>query len=159
MISSTFPRLGTLLYEGECTGYERSFVSIFDHWLPRSEVDKIFTKEVNEISSRQNKFKDFVDHLYATTPIYAGRFRRNRRDKLSIKKLASRTALHKKCQFHKITEDYGDVFQLIIPEYSVVYTQNYDWTHIVDYTDSSKAQEFSSIAEMFGLNWLNNNVV
>ena len=153
-IGSAFPHLTELLYEGESAAYTRSFVSVFDHWLLDDEVSQIYPTDRVEIAARQNKFKNLVTHIHKVTPIYTARFRRGRKDKLSIKRVVSERALQNKCKFHLTNELYGDVFKFLIPELSVIYTQYHDWTHMVDFIDSNNVQEFRSLVEHFELNWL-----
>jgi hypothetical protein len=153
-IHASFPNLADLLYEGEDDAYTRAFACVFDHWLERDECYKIFPTDPDEIKYRQNKFMKLISHLYEITPIYTARFRRHRKNKLSIKKVKNSEVLSKKCQFHLLNEDYGEKFRFIIPEFSVVYTQSYDWTHLIDYYDNDKGKEFRRIIEEFELHWL-----
>jgi hypothetical protein len=154
VIKSKLPNLDELLFEGESKTYERGFVSTLEHWTVGEEVDEIFPIDPIEISDRQHKFKNLINHLYESTPIYTARFRRDRRNNLSIKKIRNSEILNKKCQFHMLNEDYGDVFRFILPEYSLVYTQNYDWTHLIDYCNKEQCKSFRNLIEKFGLNWL-----
>jgi hypothetical protein len=155
VIHTTFPDLVNLLYEWESERYNVSFVSIFDHWLEREECYRIFEDNPDEIRNRQNKFMKLICSLYQSTPIYTARFRRNRKDKLSIKRIKSAEVLAKKCKFHLLDEDYGQVFRFIIPEFSIVYTQGNDWTHSVNYSDDKKVKRFKEYIESFDLYWLN----
>lgn len=150
-ISMIFPDLTNILYEGESNVYERYCVSVFDHVLSEDEVGLIYPEDNSEINSRQEKFKCLIQGLYESTPIYTWKFRRNRKNKLSIKKPRSYTSFIRKCHFNELTEQYGDVFSFIIPEYSLIYTQYYDWTHIVESLEENKLNLFKEKVKEAGL--------
>ncbi len=150
-IRKTFPDLTDILYEGESPAYERCCVSVFDHVLSEDEVELIYPESLLEISCRQDKFRSLVQGLFESTPIYTWKFRRNRKNKLSIKKPRSYISFMRKCRFTELTEQYGDVFSFIIPEYSLIYTQNYDWTHIVESLDLKKLDSFKEKVKEAGL--------
>ena len=154
VIKSKLPNLDELLFEGESETYDRGFVSTLEHWIEGENVDELFPIDPIEISNRQNKFKNLINHLYESTPIYTARFRRGRRNNLSFKKIRNSEILNKKCKFQLLNEDYGDVFRFIVPEYSLVYTQNYDWTHLIDYYNKEQCKSFRNIIKNFGLHWL-----
>ncbi len=154
VIYSKFPNLEELLFEGECEVYERGFVSSLEYWTTGKDVAEIFPIDPIEIKKRQNKFKNIINYLYESTPIYTARFRRDRKSNLSIKKIKNSEILNKKCKFHMLNEDNGNVFRFIIPEYSLVYTQNFDWTHLIDYNNTEQCKSFRNLIERFGLHWL-----
>lgn len=158
VIRSKLPDLEDLLYKDECSIYERSFVSVFDHWLDGEEFYDIFEASPEEVKERKEKFKALIHHLYNSTPIYTARFRRNRKNSLSIKKIKDLETLDKKCKFHILNEDFGNVFQFLIPEYSLIYTQYFDWTHLIDYRDERELEQFNQILCQFGLYHLDNKV-
>ena len=155
LIFQKLPDLVGFLYEGESTCYSHSSISIFDHWLTREEVDQIFCSEKQMVKQRQQKFESFISSIFLHTPIYCTRFRRSRKNKLSIKRVTSLETLNKKCQFHRLSEDSGEVFQFLIPKYSTVYSHGYDWTAQIQYSDIKEASLLKPIAEKSGLFWLN----
>lgn len=154
VINSKLPNLDELLFEGESEDYGRGFVSSLEHWTIGEDVDEIFPIDPMEIKNRQNNFSALINYLYESTPIYTARFRRDRKNNLSVKKIRNAEILNKKCKFHMLNEDYGNVFRFIIPEYSLVYTQNFDWTHLIDYYNKEQCKLFRNLIERFGLHWL-----
>ncbi len=151
VIRSQLPDLEEILYEGESRFYKRSFVSIFDHWLSREEFNDIFIANPEEIEERRKKFKDLIHHLYSSTPIYITRFRRDRKNSLSINRVKDIETLDKKCKFQLLNEDYGGVFRFLMPEYSLIYTQGFDWTHLIEYSDEEGLKRFKQVVCQFGL--------
>jgi hypothetical protein len=154
LINSNLPDLTSLLYDFESQYYKRAFVCVFDHWLDGEEFYEIFEGSKEEVLSRKLKFEKLIKYLYANTPIYTARFRRDRKKLLSIKRVKSLELLDKMCRFYLLNEDHGDQFKFLIPEYSLVYTQNFDWTHLIDYHNENKASAFKKLLQKFDLHWL-----
>ena len=155
LIFQRLPDLVELLYEGESSHYSHSSISTFDHWLTREEADQIFCSEKHVVKQRQQKFENFMTSIFLHTPIYCSRFRRSRKNKLSIKRVTTLEKLNQKCCFHTLSEDSGEVFQFLIPEFSTVYTHGYDWTAHIQYSNAKEASLLKPIAEKSGLFWLN----
>lgn len=153
-IHANLPDLVNHLYDGKSEAYTLAFTCVFDHWLEGEEFYRIFEADAIEVKERQNKFKALIHHLYESTPIYTARFRRNRKDSLSIKKIRNSKILDKKCRFHILNEDFGEQFKFIIPEYSLIYTQYFDWTHLTEYCNDEKYKKFRMLAKKFDLHCL-----
>jgi hypothetical protein len=136
-IKSKLPSLGRLLLDGESDHYHEISISIFDHYLPREETHFIFKKDdPQELKTRQSLFKLFAGKLSQQTSIYYWRIKN--KERVHIKKFQNLQDFERKCKFDTITEDHGEVYGFIIPEYSAVYEQYWDWTNRLWFTDKSK---------------------
>ena len=137
IIKSHLPELKNLILNGENENYKNCFVSIFDHWLTREETSLIFQKtDTNELKKRQRFFQNFAEQLYHKTSIYYWKLKN--KDRIHIKKFRDFNHFKDKCKFTTITEDHGEVYGFIIPEYSAVYKQYWDWTNQLWHLEESK---------------------
>ncbi len=150
-IHANLPDLVNHLFDGESEAYTLAFTCVFDHWLDGEEFYRIFEADAIEVKERQNKFKSLIHYLYESTPIYVARFRRDRKSNLSFKKIKDLKTLDKKCQFYILNEDWGGQFRFLIPQYSLIYTQSWDWTHLVEYSNKEKYNEFEKLVNKFDL--------
>jgi len=55
------------------------------------------------------------------------------------------------CEFDELTEDRGERYTLLIPEYSAVYQEGYDWYNNLWYRDSEKVKILIELANKHGL--------
>ena len=131
--------------------YKKIFISVFDHWLTNEEASKmIFVDEnLDELKARRNKFKMVVEELYKTTDIYFWRYKRNYR--MVLKKPMNYDDVLRKCDFDNLWSQSGKRYSLILPEFSAIYSEEWDWTNIIWYTDEKKIVPILKIAEKAGL--------
>jgi hypothetical protein len=145
-IRSQLPGLKQLLLEGESCAYEECFISIFDHNLSREETHLIFKKDdFEELKKRQLLFQSFAEDLFQQTTIYYWRLKNKNR--VHIKKFKNYQDLKNKCKFDTITEDHGENYGFIIPEYSAIYEQYWDWTNRLWFADPSKIKPILELAK------------
>lgn len=157
-IRKSLPDFRKVLEEEESyieTGiYKKVFISIFDHWLTKEEAEKLIFIDNNktELNNRRAKFEKLIEELYKSTETYLWKYKRNYR--IFIKKPLNYSVLQRKCDFNNLSSQRGKQYSLILPEYSAIYNEEWDWTNIVWYTDEDKIKPFVEIAKKSGLNIL-----
>lgn len=134
--------------------YKKIFISVFDHWLTNDEADNLIfiDDDKNELIKRREKFEKVIVDLYETTEIYLWKYKRNHR--LFIQKPLTYTDLLKKCDFNNLWSQSGRRYSLILPEFSAIYNEEWDWTNIIWYSDEMKIKPILEIAEKAGLHIL-----
>ncbi len=134
--------------------YKKIFISVFDHWLTNEEASEmIFVDEnLDELIARRKKFKIVVEELYKATDIYFWKYKRNYR--LVLKKPMNYKDVLRKCDFDNLWSQSGKRYSLILPKFSAIYSEEWDWTNIIWYTDEKKIVPIIKIAEKAGLNIL-----
>jgi len=157
-IKKRLPDFRKVLEEDESfieTGiYKKIFISVFDHWLTKDEADKLIfiDNDKNELNRRREKFERVIDGLYNSTETYIWKYKRNYR--IFIKKPLTYTDLLKKCDFNNLWSQSGRRYSLILPEFSAIYNEEWDWTNIIWYSDEMKIKPILEIAEKSGLHIL-----
>ena len=154
-INQRLPELNKLVEEDDAfmkTGfYKKIFISVFDHWLTREEVkNQIFIDENSEeLKSRRQKFKDFIEDTYNKTELYTWRYKRHYR--FHIQKPTSIKDIFRKCDFENLWSQSGQRYSFILPEYSAVCAEEWDWTNIIWYTNKEKIEPLLEKAKSIGL--------
>ncbi len=131
--------------------YKKIFISVFDHWLSREEVgNRIFIDgDLEELKSRREKFKDFIKGVNKQTELYTWRYKRHSR--FHIQKPASIKDVLRRCDFENLVSNSGNRYSFLLPEYSAVYTEEWDWTNIIWYTDKVDIEPLLKEVERTGL--------
>ena len=138
------------LIEGEDTDYQMLFVSIFDHWLTQDEFDpEIHKVDRKELKIRREKFQSFIDGIFHLTNIYSWKYKRHNR--FFIYPFTSLNQLTKKCKIDEQHGESGQRFDLIIPDFRAVYSEEWDWTNIIWYRDKEKIKPVIELAKNSGL--------
>jgi hypothetical protein len=130
--------------------YKECAICIFKDWLSEEDAHLVFTEDINEIKSRRKKFKSFVKSLFESTDIFILTKMHSKKGSY-IYKPSDLNYLMKMCEFDKLTEDRGEQYTLLIPEYSAIYRESYDWTNILYYRDWTKAEALTELANKHGL--------
>ena len=131
--------------------YKKIFISVFDHWLKSDEADnQIFVDDnIEELNSRREKYKTVVEKLYSLTDLYLWKYKRNYRFHIQ-KPLTLNDAL-RKCDFNNLWSQRGRQYSFVLPEFSAIYNEEWDWTNIIWYLDEEKIQPILDIAKSSGL--------
>lgn len=157
-IKQALPELTSILKEDEILinsgTYNKIFISVFDHWLTNDETDKfIFIDgKKEELKSRREKFEIVIKELYTKTDVYTWRYKRNKR--VFIQRPQTINDVLRKCDFKNLWSQSGKRYSFILPEFSAIYNEEWDWTNIIWYTDEEKIKPILEIAEKAGLHIL-----
>jgi len=155
-ISESLPSLQRLLEEDDFflnKGiYKKTFASIFDHWLKPNEVDQIHTENADEINNRRKKFETVVKEIFNSTEIYLWRYKRH--DRFFVYKPTSINEVLNRCDFDNLYSERGKHYSLILPEYSAVFNEEWDWTNIIWYINKEKIKPLIKIIKKAGLHIL-----
>jgi len=130
--------------------YQKLFISVFDHWLTEDEGDLIFIDDnIDELMLRRDKFEKVVEELYKTTDIFLWKYKRNYR--IYLNKPMTYNDILRKCNFKNLWSQSGRRYSLILPEFSAIYNEEWDWTNIIWYIDEDKIKPILEIANKVGL--------
>ncbi|WP_303917918.1 hypothetical protein [Draconibacterium sediminis] len=157
-IKKRLPDFRKVLEEDESfieTGiYKKIFISVFDHWLTKDEANKMIfiDSDLSELQLRRDKFESFTKALYEKTNIYFWKYKRNYR--IFFKQPKSFKDILRRCDFNNLYSQSGDRYSLILPEYSAIYNEGWDWTNVIWYMDRNKIEPILEIAKKTGLNIL-----
>jgi hypothetical protein len=134
--------------------YKKLFISVFDHWLTEDESDKLIFIDDNiaEIILRRDKFEKVAEELYKTTDIFLWKYTRNYR--IYLTKPRTDHDILRKCDFKNLWSQSGRRYSLLLPEFSAIYNEEWDWTNIIWYIDEEKIKPILEIANKVGLNIL-----
>lgn len=134
--------------------YKKVCISVFDHWLSQDEAANLIfiDEDLDELKRRRQKFKDFIERIYNQTDLYTWRYKRPFR--FHIQKPSSLKDVFRKCDFQNLWSISGRRYSFLLPEYSAVYKEEWDWTNIIWYTDRAKIEPLLIQAENVGLHTL-----
>lgn len=134
--------------------YKKVFVSVFDQWLSNEEANKqiFIDEELVELNCRRQKFKDYIEAINSKTEIFSWRYKRQYR--LHIQKPKSVKDVLRKCDFDNLWSQSGQRYSFLIPEYSAIYAEEWDWTNIIWYTERKKIEPILEAAKKVGLHIL-----
>jgi hypothetical protein len=154
-INQRLPELQKLIEEDdsfiERGIYKKIFICVFDHWLTREEAEnQIFIdKDIEELKSRRQKFKNFIEDIYNQTEFYTWKYKRHYR--FHIQKPTSIKDVFRKCDFENLWSQSGQRYSFLLPEYSAVYSEEWDWTNIIWYINKEQIKPLLEKAKNIGL--------
>lgn len=154
-IKRQLPKLKQLLLEDqrflEQGAYQQISLSIFDHWLtPEEAISLIYVDDQpQELTVRRQKFKAFLEALFHQTELFTWRYKRHQR--LHIQQLTMRADVLRKGNFEQLWSKSGRRYGFLLPEYSAVYLEGWDWTNQLWYIDRSSIQPMLQEAQKAGL--------
>jgi hypothetical protein len=132
--------------------YKMLFISVFDHWLNEDDdagelihVDS----DLKELNRRRDLFKKMINNLFSKTDLYTYKYKRHFR--FFIKKPEALSDIHRLCDFKNLWSARGRSYSFIIPEFSAVYQEEFDWTNILFYKDEETISPILEIANNIGL--------
>ena len=132
--------------------YNRVFISVFDKWLTPEEVDKISKLELKELFERRQKLEAIIMEFYELTETYIWRYKRHKR--IVFYKPSSLTHLLNRCDIKNQNWWHGHRYHILLPEFSAIYGEEWDWTNILWYIDKEKIKPLLKLAENSGLHIL-----
>ncbi len=133
--------------------YKKIFISIFDHWLSFDEADQMCVDEdLVELKNRREKFRNFIVEINNKTELYSWKYKRHYR--FHIQKPVTLKDVLRKCDFDNLWSQSGQRYSFLIPEYSAVYAEEWDWTNIIWFTERKKIEPLLDIAKKVGLHIL-----
>ncbi|MEY5047840.1 MAG: hypothetical protein RLZZ175_1199 [Bacteroidota bacterium] len=140
---------------GDGESYKIICVSVFDKWLTEEECEIIYTKDKTVIADWRLRLETAVTELYNLTNIFL--WRNKRHDRISFYKPNSLKHLQKVCDISNQTWQSGHRYDILLPEFSAYYGEEWDWTNIVWYKDKEKIKPVLEALERAGLHILPNN--
>ena len=144
------------LIEDENDDYDIIFISVFDHWLTENEFNKeIHEIDKKEITDRRRKLENLISELYDLTPTYLWKYKKQNR--FYIYSVNSKNHLLKRCDIKNQTGESGKRYDIILPEFRAVYSEEWDWTNIIRFKERDKIEPLLNLAKEIGLNVLEKN--
>ncbi|MBC6611810.1 hypothetical protein H8B15_12820 [Hymenobacter sp. BT507] len=130
------------LYHGIC-------ISIFEKWLSKDECEKIYKTNPTILAAWRSRLENVVTEFYKLTTIYLWRHKNNYR--IVFYKPNDSKHLYKRCNIRNQIWSTGHSYDLLLPEYSAVYSEEFDWTNIIWYNDFEKIQPLLELVRKSGL--------
>ena len=147
----SLPHFRNLLDQDQVTlnkHYNQLAICVFDHWLRRDEMNILFSKDPEEIASRQQKNRAFIEGLFDLTTVWFWRYKRDRPFVFSPE---NKGEVLRKCKLNEASADRGDFYSLVLPEVGAVYSESFDWTNTLSYHTNEKIKPVLKLAEDCGL--------
>jgi len=148
------PNVKRQLYEDREL-YNSIFVSVFDKWLPEEECEQIYITDKNIIADRKKRLEKLLVEFYDLTNVYLWRHKRHYR--ISFYKVSSVKHLLEVCDIKNQTWKSGHPYDVLLPEYSAIYGEEWDWVNIIWYKDYEKIKPLLDAVKKSGLYILPNN--
>ena len=148
-INEKLPSLQKVI-EKENTDYKMIFVSVFDHWLTQDEFQpKIHTEDTEEIKIRRENLQNFIIGLFNVTPTFNWKIKR--RNRFFLYPFETIKQILNKCEIQNQHGETGQRYDIILPEFQAVYSEEWDWTNIIWFRDQEKIKPLIELAEKSGL--------
>ena len=138
--------------------YKMLFISVFDHWLNEEDnIDELIhvDADLKELNRRRGMFKNMMNELFNLTDLYTYKYKRHFR--FFVKKPETLADIHRVCDFNNLWSARGRSYSFIIPEFSAVYQEEWDWTNILFYKDEETISPILEIVKNLGLKILKKN--
>ncbi|MBU2950019.1 hypothetical protein KO493_04835 [Tamlana agarivorans] len=149
-INEILPSLQKLIHEKDETDYQMIFVSVFDHWLTQDEFQpEIHTEDAKEIKIRREKLQNFVIGLFNLTQTFTSEIKR--KNQFFIYQFETKKQLLNKCEIQNQNGESGQRYDIILPEFQAVYSEEWDWTNIIWFRDQEKIKPLIELAKKSGL--------
>ena len=151
MLDRTFPNIKDI-FEAEWEKrpeYKIMTVSVFDHFLGESEIDTIYETDLTIVRQRREVIQKTIISMYENTDVYLKKIKRH--DRLFY--FAPNSLMHilKHCDIRNQHWWTGQRFDLILPEYSAIYSEDFDWGNAIFYLDDDKVKPLVKIIEDSGM--------
>ena len=131
--------------------YQKVAVSVFDHWLSETEASELIPvdDDLAEIKNRRATFKAYVKGLNELTDLYSWRYKRHNR--FHIQKPSSVDDILRMCDFGNLWSASGRRYGFLMPEFSAVFIEEWDWTNVLWYRDKDAVTPLLELAKRVGL--------
>lgn len=135
----------------QLTGEDQTYknLSVFNKWLNRDECEQIFTSDKYLIEQRRKNLENTIYDIFHSTNVYLWRFKRHNR--ISFYKPKNIKHLLNICQIQNQTQQHGERYEILLPEFSAIYSEGWDWTNTIWYTDIEKIKPLLEIIKNTGL--------
>ncbi|KAA9340265.1 hypothetical protein [Adhaeribacter soli] len=150
-IELSLPGFKNILEGGE-ENFKKLAVSVFDHWLTEEECVQIYNTDEKEIKSRREKFKQVISDLFVETETFIWRYKK--RNRIFVYPPNSLNHLQLKCDIDQQTGLSGQRYSILLPEFSAIYSEEWDWTNLIWYKDENKIKPFLEIIQRASLHIL-----
>lgn len=148
-IRKELPEVSNILLRKDKETYSKMIVSVFERFMTPEEFeiyDDIDDKTLNE---RRRKFELSVIKMYENTTCYLWKFKRHKR--IFFYKPTNLKQVLNKCDIKSQTFMTGIKYEILMPEYSAIYSCEWDWTNIIWYKNEEKIQPLLKIIKDSGL--------
>ncbi len=152
-IKTGLPDLKIQLCNGE-EFYKYVCVSVFDKWLTEEECEIIFTNDEILLLDWRKRFENAIIEIFNLTDIYL--WRKKRHNRISYYRPKSLKHLLIKCDISNQTWRNGRRYDILLPEFSAFYSEEWDWTNIIWYKDFEKVKPILDALQKAGLHILPN---
>lgn len=147
-IRTGLPDLRKLL-SGDGKNFNIICVSVFDKWLTEDECEQIYTTDKNIILDRRKRLENVIIELNNLTNVYL--WRNKRHNRISFYQPSSINHLLKVCDISNQTWQSGHRYDILLPEFSAIYAEEWDWTNIIWYKDFEKIKPLLGVIKKTGL--------
>lgn len=147
-IKKNLPQVKNQLYKDREL-YHKICISIFDKWLDKDECEKIYETNPTILADWRGRLGNVINEFYKLTPIYLWRHKNNYR--IIFYKPNDLQHLQNKCNIRSQTWSSGHRYDLLMPEYSAIYSEEFDWTNIIWYIDFKKIEPLLDAVKKSGL--------
>ncbi len=135
-------------------GYKRIAISVFDHWLSRSEANELLNNIDAAERERRNKIHRFLNEKIISSTsclTYKIKGRLRKRHPIFKRFANSRSASnYVKPNDNSISSNY--YFRLVLPELEAIYYEGSDDTNYLYYKEEALLADFFEWVEECGLN-------
>lgn len=135
--------------------YKKICISIFNKWLTEEECYQIYETDPEVLKEWRSKFENVIKEFYELTDVYLWRHKRHNR--ITFYKPSSLENLLKRCNINNQNWWDGHRYDILLPNYSAIYGEEWDWTNIIWHIDSEKIQPLLEIVQKSGLYILPSN--
>jgi len=139
-ISETLPNVKYLLKNGK-ENYNKIFVSVFENWLKPEELDRLYDQDFDVLAKRRFRFEQIICEFYNMTSTYIWRYKRHYR--IIFYKPTSLQHLLLKCDIKNQNYWFDHRYDILLPEFSAVYSEGSDWTNIIWYRNLQQIEPLS----------------
>ncbi len=132
--------------------YKIMTISVFDHYLNEHEIDTIYDTHDETVKLRRQLIENSIKGIYENTKVYLMKYKR--KDRLFFYNTNSLSHLLNHCNIKNQHWWTGQRFNLILPEYDAIYSEDFDWGNAIFYLDVEKIKPLSKIIEDAGMHIL-----
>ncbi|MCL9804900.1 hypothetical protein NAT51_05175 [Flavobacterium amniphilum] len=147
-INTGLPHIKKQLYENREL-YQSICISVFEKPLKEEECWQIYDTDKKTIAERRKKLEDVLVDFFNLTDVYLWRHKRHYR--ILFYKPGSLQNLLRHCDILNQTWESGHRYDILLPEYSAVYSEEWDWTTIIWYRDYEKIKPLLEAVKKSGL--------
>jgi len=147
-INNSLPNVLEVI-KGEGGTYNKLIISVFERWMTKEEYENYDDVDLETLKDRRIKYSTAINEIHKLTQTYI--WKQKRHSRVVFLRPNNLDQLMSFCKIKTQTFATGRTYDILLPEYSSVFSQEDDWSNILWYKEKNKIEPILEIIKNSGL--------